>query len=379
MPNSWKKWSVAFALLALAVGTGACRKEGKSAGARRRGAPNLLLITLDTTRADRIGAYGDARACTPNLDRLAREGARVERAYAEAPLTLPSHVSILTGREPPSHQVRNNGTYALRAEETTLAEILKNAGYSTQAMVAAFVLERKFGLAQGFDGYDDTLDKERQDTTYRSEITADRVHEKFTRWLSVSPASPFFCWVHFYDPHAPYEPPKHLRERFCDAPYRGEIAFVDETIGRMLQELDRRGLMDNTLVVAVGDHGEGFGEHAESGHGLFCYEETLRVPLILHYPKRFPGGRVVPGPVGLIDVLPTLLELLHLPPSTGVQGRSFARQLTTKGDAGDSSTIHYFESLYGLEEMGFAPLSGLICGSLKFISLPRPELYDLAT
>ncbi|HNX99080.1 MAG TPA: sulfatase-like hydrolase/transferase, partial [Candidatus Aminicenantes bacterium] len=222
MPNSWKKCCVAIGLLAVVVGTGACRKERKTTADRRSGSPNLLLITLDTTRADRIGAYGDAHARTPNLDRLAREGVRIDRVYAPAPLTLPSHVSILTGREPPVHQVRNNGTYSLRAEETTLAETLKAAGYSTQAMIAAFVLEKKFGLAQGFTGYDDTLDKERQDTTYRSEITADRVYGKFVRWLNDSPVPPFFCWVHFYDPHAPYEPPKHLRESFRDDPYRGE-------------------------------------------------------------------------------------------------------------------------------------------------------------
>lgn len=369
-------WTAAGLLLLLALG-GACRKQGRPGGSGSH-RPNLLLITLDTTRADHLGAYGDARAATPSLDRLAREGVRFDRAYTSAPLTLPAHVTLMTGRGPQAHQVRNNGTYVLRPEEATLAETLQQAGFSTTAMIAAYVLERKFGLAQGFDAYDDALDKPQGYTTYRSEITADRVHDKFRRWLDRAPASPFFCWVHLYDPHAPYAPPAPFRERFANDPYRGEIAFMDETIGRMLADLEERGLLENTLVVAAGDHGEGFGEHGESGHGVFCYEETLRVPLIFRLPRLFAGGRVVTEPVGLIDVLPTLLDLLRLPPSAAIQGRSLAPLLGSGGGASKEPAPFYFESLYGLEEMGWAPLSGLLRGSLKYISLPRPELYDLA-
>ena len=367
------------AWVVLLVLGGACKKEGRLADASRGKTTNLLLITLDTTRADRIGAYGDARAATPNLDRLAREGVRFDRAYTSAPLTLPAHVTLMTGREPQAHQVRNNGTYTLRPEETTLAELFRQAGFSTMAMIAAYVLEEKFGLAQGFDGYDDTLNKPQGDTTYRSEITADRVVDKFSRWLDRTPALPFFCWVHLYDPHAPYEPPASFRERFPDSPYRGEIAFMDEAIGRMLRELDRRQLLQNTLVVATGDHGEGFGEHGESGHGVFCYEETLRVPLIFHQPRLFRSSRVVAQPVGLVDVLPTLLELYRLPLPAGIQGRSLAPLLTGGEEGGKPAPPLYFESLYGMEEMGWAPLSGLLSGHFKYISLPRPELYDLAS
>jgi len=369
---------------------------GRGSGARRRGAacrlsllalgfacrktagprPNLLLITLDTTRADRIGCYGDGRAATPNLDRLARQGVRCRLAYTPAPLTLPAHTTLLTGLEPQGHQVRNNGTYALRPEATTLAEVLRRAGYSTAAMIAAFVLERKFGLDQGFDLYDDGLDKPPGKTTFRSEIRGDRVLEKFLRWLDGAPPPPFFCWVHLYDPHAPYDPPAPYSERFAGDPYRGEIAFSDEIVGRLLNELERRGLAQDTLVVAAGDHGEGFSEHGESGHGIFCYEESLRVPLIFHGPRILRGGRVLQGPVGLVDVMPTLLELFDLDAVAGMQGRSFAAGLRG-GKNGAASSPLYFESLYGMEEMGWAPLSGILSGRLKYISLPRPELYDL--
>lgn len=380
MPTFARRWRGAAAaalLLALAFAVGACRRQqpgpGGSAGSRF----NLLLITLDTTRADRLGCYGDARAATPVLDRLAREGVRFERAYTTAPLTLPAHVSLMTGRGPQAHQVRNNGTYALRPEEATLAEELKRAGFSTAAMIAAFVLEAKFGLAQGFDRYDDALDKPQGYTNFRSEITADRVHDKFRRWLDGAPGAPFFCWVHLYDPHAPYAPPAPYRERFAGDPYRGEIAFMDETIGRMLADLEERGLLENTLVVAVGDHGEGFDEHGESGHGVFCYEESLRVPLIFRLPRLFAGGRAVKRPVGLVDVLPTVLDLCRLPRPAGMQGRSLGTLLRSAGEDGGEAPL-YFESLYGMEEMGWAPLSGLLSGSWKYISLPKPELYDLA-
>ena len=371
------RWGWIAGLLAAMALASACKKEERLADASRDGGCNLLLITLDTTRADRIGAYGDLGACTPNLDRLAREGVRFDRASTSAPLTLPAHVTLMTGREPPAHQVRNNGTYSLRPEENTLAEMLKQAGFSTQALVSAYVLEGKFGLAQGFDDYDDGLGSQPLGANFRSEIPADQTYAKFSRWLERSPASPFFCWVHFYDPHAPYEPPSSFRNRFQDDPYRGEIAFMDESIGYMLQDLERRGLLKNTLVVVAGDHGEGFDEHGEIGHGVFCYEETLRVPLIFHQPRIFPGGRVVSEPVGLVDVLPTVLELYRLPPAPGMQGQSFARLLTSGMEPGQPQAPRYFESMYGLEEMGWAPLSGLMRGSFKYVSLPRPELYDL--
>ncbi len=366
-----------IALLLLLAATASCQRGNRPPDARRKGGTNLLLITLDTTRADRIGAYGDRKARTPVLDRLAREGVRFARAYTSAPLTLPAHATLMTGREPPEHLVRNNGTYALRAEENTLAEALRTGGFSTQAFIAAYVLEKKFGLAQGFDGYDDELPGLNGATTYRSEIPSSEVYAKFARWLEKRPAAPFFCWVHLYDPHFPYQPPPALARAFPGDPYRGEIAAVDETIGRMLDDLRGRGLLANTLVVVAGDHGEGFGEHGEYDHGVFCYEETLRVPLIFFQEGLLASGSVVTQPVGLSDVLPTLLELYRLPNPAGVTGRSFAQLLTAADESEKTARTHYFESRYGQEEMGWAPLTGLVKGSHKYISLPEPELYDI--
>jgi arylsulfatase A-like enzyme/Flp pilus assembly protein TadD len=361
-------------LLAVLALSGACRKSG---GIPDASGYNLLLITLDTTRADRIGAFGDSRAQTPHLDRLARAGIRFDQARTSVPLTLPAHATLFTGREPPAHQVRNNGTYILRPEETTLAEVFKAAGFSTQALIASYVLEGKFGLNQGFDGYDDMLDIKDLSGNYRSEIPADQVYAKFLRWLENRPSNPFFCWVHFYDPHAPYQAPRRWADLFPDDSYSGEIAFMDEYIGRIVQTLDERGLLKRTIVVVAADHGEGFGEHAESGHGVFCYEEVLRVPLIFYQPNLFSGNRIVSRPVGLVDVLPTIVELYRLPPPTAVQGVSFAPLLTSDRGVAESEAGQYFESMQGMEEMNWAPLTGIIRGSFKYISLPEPELYDL--
>jgi arylsulfatase A-like enzyme/Flp pilus assembly protein TadD len=358
----------------MALFLGACRQGGAIPDASGF---NLLLITLDTTRADRIGAFGDKLARTPNLDRLARAGVRFTQAYTSVPLTLPAHATLLTGKEPPAHQVRNNGTYILRPEESTLAEVLKGAGYSTQAIIAAYVLEGKFGLNQGFDGYDDMLNVKDMSGNFRSEIPADQVFKKFTRWLERKPASPFFCWVHFYDPHAPYQAPASFDGSFPDDPYRGEIAFMDEYIGRMVASLEEQGLLKRTLVVIAGDHGEGFGEHAESGHGVFCYEETLRVPLIFYQPRLFSGKRTVSRPVGLVDVLPTILEMYRLPAAADMQGQSVAALLSSDKATAQPDADRYFESMQGMEEMNWAPLAGIRRGSFKYISLPEPELYDL--
>jgi len=361
-------------MLAVLALSGACSRGGDIPEARGY---NLLLITLDTTRADRLGAYGFKGARTPNLDRLAREGIRFSNGRTSVPLTLPAHATLMTGRVPPGHQVRNNGTYVLRPEETTMAEVFKAAGFSTQALIASYVLEGKFGLNQGFDGYDDRLDIKDLGGNYRSEIPADQVYAKFLRWLERKPGSPFFCWVHFYDPHAPYQAPRQWADLFPGDPYSGEIAFMDEYIGRIIQALDKRGLLKRTLVVVAGDHGEGFGEHAEYGHGVFCYEETLRVPLIFYQPSLFSGGRIVSRPVGLVDVLPTIMEMYRLRPPAEVQGLSFASQLTADREIAEPDAGRYFESMQGMEEMNWAPLTGIRRGSFKFISLPEPELYDL--
>jgi arylsulfatase A-like enzyme/Tfp pilus assembly protein PilF len=349
----------------------------------RRGGParewNLLVITLDTTRADRIGAYGCRTARTPNLDRLAAEGVVFENAYTCVPLTLPSHSTMFTGRYPIANQVRNNGSYFLPEGETTLAEVLRGRGYDTRAVIAAFVLLSKFGVNQGFAVYDDSLDTHEMIRNYKSEIPAELVHEKFSSWLGESGGRPFFYWVHFYDPHTPYRPPQEFAPKSPSAPmalYDGEIAYMDVWVGRVLQSLRERGLLERTLVVVAGDHGEAFGEHVEHGHGIFCYEEALRVPLLVHAPGRFKPRRVA-ARVGLVDVMPTILEALGSEAPAAVQGRSLLPLL--QGGRDDAEQPYYFESLYGLEEMNWAPLTGLLQRQYKYVSLPQAELYDLAS
>jgi arylsulfatase A-like enzyme/Flp pilus assembly protein TadD len=305
---------------------------------------NLLLITIDTLRADR-------------------------------PLTLPSHSSLFTGRYPFSLPVRNNGSYFLKEEELTLAERLKPRGFATAAFVSTYILGSKFGLAQGFDYYDDGLGEQDLIRSFTSEIPADRVYEKFRGWLIGTRPQRFFAWVHFYDPHLPYAPPDPFRGRFSQDLYRGEIAFVDAQIGRILTDLQSHSRLDRTLVVITSDHGEAFGEHGEVGHGLFAYDESLRVPLIFYAPGRVPEGRVVGDRVRLIDLLPTLLELYGLEPIPDLPARSFLSLLHGRRDSETREV--YFESVLGLEDYNWAPITGLIADRYKFISLPEPELYDL--
>lgn len=340
---------------------------------------NLLLITLDTTRADSLGAYGGSDLRTPVLDRLAREGVMFRNCVSPVPLTLPAHASLFTGRTPLAHQVRNNGRYALAPEELTLAERLKTAGSRTYAVIASYVLLGRFGLKQGFDEYDDSLDSYKLLNSYNTEITADVVSGRFWTWLLEHREERFFAWVHFYDPHEPYAPPAPYRKppnaKDPKGLYLGEVEFMDHHIGKIVEALEALGLLSNTLLVVVGDHGEAFGEHGEKGHTIFCYEENIRVPLIFFHETRLPKGRVVEDQVGLIDILPTLLELHGLERGEEIQGRSLVPYF--RNGAGNPPPPLYLESFYGFEEMGWAPLTGMIDGDLKYISLPRPELYDL--
>ncbi len=338
---------------------------------------NVLIITLDTTRADHIGAYGYKTAQTPNIDLLAGQGIRFENGYAAVPLTLPSHASLFTGRYPIANNVRNNGSYFLPENEVTLAEVLRDRGYDTRAVIASFVLLSKFGVNQGFSLYDDSLDTHEMIRNYKSEIPAELVHEKFSAWLGQN-NKPFFYWLHFYDPHTPYRPPLEFAKRFPKGSkglYDGEIAYTDVWVGRVIQDLRRRGLLERTLVIIAADHGEAFGEHVEQGHGIFCYEEALKVPLIFYAPKLFGKARTTAARVGLVDVMPTVLDLLGFEIPRAVQGRSFLSLL--KGGSEKEERTFYFESLYGREEMNWAPLTGLLHKDYKYISLPDAELYDL--
>jgi arylsulfatase A-like enzyme/Flp pilus assembly protein TadD len=369
--------------LGAALAAACCAAALGACGSGRDAAPgNLLLVTLDTTRADRLGCYGHAGAVTPHLDRLAAEGALGETAIAVAPLTLPSHVSLLTGLYPPSHGVRDNSDRRLPPSAATLAEHLQAHGFATAAVVGAYVLSADFGLDQGFEVYDEPRDKPSPSPGGRAlqhrpiaERPASDVAERVLELLERPLAEPFFLWVHFFDPHQDYEPPARLAQRFAGRPYDGEIAFVDEQLGRILDALARDGRLDRTLVAVTGDHGESLGEHGEGTHGLFVYEATLRVPLLARWPGRIPAGTRIVRLVSGVDLAPTLVELLGLPPLAGPEGTSFAPAL--RGEPMAVREPVYSEAHLPLRAYGWSDLRALHSGERKFIEAPEPELYDL--
>lgn len=335
---------------------------------------NVLLISIDTLRADHLGSYGSRQGLTPALDRLAREGARFETAYAHVPLTLPSHASLLTGALPTRHGVRDNGTFRLDDAVPTLATHLDAAGYDTAAFVGAFVLDARFGLARGFDLYDDYYGE--QSTPGRSTVVerpADRVVDAAVRWIE-SRQTRWFAWVHLYDPHEPYAPPEPFASRYLQSPYAGEVAYADSVIGRMVDRLANGGRLPRTIVVVTADHGESLGEHGERTHGLFAYDSTLRVPLILWAPDRVRPGSYT-APARIVDITPTVLDLVGVRTEAG-DGRSL-RTVITREEPADADVPVYFEALNANLTRNWAPLTGIAANNLKLIDLPVPELYDL--
>jgi choline-sulfatase len=339
----------------------------------------VLLVTIDTLRADHVGCYGDAAASTPTLDALARRGVRFETAVAHVPLTGPSHASILTGHTPAAHGFHNNGGFVLAPAVRTAAQDFHDAGYRTAAFVSGFPLDRRFGFDRGFELYEDHLPRgnDPRRTPY-VERFADATTDVALRWLSSAPPtsakqpSPWFMWVHYYDPHAPYEPPADLAERFKSLPYDGEIAFVDRELARVLKAVQDLGALDNTVVLVTADHGESLGEHGEGTHGVFIYDSTLRVPWIIAGPQ-IAGGRVSTTVARSIDVLPTLLDYAGLS-APGLEGRSM-RPAASGHEMEDAPS--YAESLYSQLELGWAPLYGWRTARYKLIEAPHAELYDL--
>jgi arylsulfatase A-like enzyme/Flp pilus assembly protein TadD len=338
---------------------------------------SLLLITIDTLRADYLSCNGSEKVETPNLDRLAENGVNFTRARTAVPLTLPAHASILTGSYPPVHGVRDNGSYRLPGGERTLAEILEERGYETAAFVGAFVLDRRFGLAQGFDLYDDQIGADvSMLENLEAERDADAVVEAFTRWLDrYEGEKPFFAWVHLYDPHAPYAPPEPYRSRYADDLYAGEVAFADAAVGKVVAGLRSKKILGSTLVAVVGDHGEGLGEHEEQTHSMLIHNSTLHVPMLLHAPGLVPTGKEIPHLARIIDLAPTLLDYLGIAPSLG-QGTSL-RPLVGNESLGDELTA-YSESLYPRLNLGWSELRAIESGKYRFILAPREELYDLS-
>jgi arylsulfatase A-like enzyme len=336
---------------------------------------NLILVTLDTTRADHLGCYGHKDALTPTLDKLARGGVLFERAYTSAPFTLPAHASILTGLYPYQHGLFNNGMSRLNDSLPTLAETLAKAGYATGAFVGSFVLNTQFGLNRGFAIYDDTMAPKGADSHGYPQRGADQVVDVGLAWLDGHAADPFFCWMHFYDPHFDYlDHAEVFGDRFREHPYDGEIAFVDRQLRRVVEFVETRKLAANTLIVVVGDHGEGLGDHLERWHGNMLYNSTLHVPLIISLPSHGSRGLRVSTPISIVDVGATVLDCLGVKLSAGFGGRSLKPALS--GNSIPAGECYSASDAVYVEE-GWSPLRSLRTEDWKYIQTTRPELYDM--
>jgi arylsulfatase A-like enzyme/Tfp pilus assembly protein PilF len=372
----WRRWAAAaVAMLVLSIGVAVLVRRGSTPAAHP--ALNLLVVTLDTTRADHLGAYGAVKAATPAFDRIAREGVLFEHAVTAAPLTLPAHATLFTAKYPGRHGVRDNGGFFLDAKETTLAERLKADGFATGGFVGAYVLDRRWGIAQGFDTYFDDFDigKAKGSMLASVERPGNEVADHALAWLEGVAASRFFAWVHFYDAHSPYDPPEPFRSAFAGSPYAGEIAFVDAQVQRLIAFLERRDLLNKTIVVVVGDHGESLGEHGEASHGFFVYESAVRVPFAMLAPGDGMRGRRVTDVVRTVDLVPTLLDLLGRQPAEKVDGRSVVPLMT--GAVRELGLDAYSEAMYPRYHFGWSALHALTSGRYKYVDAPRPELYDL--
>ncbi len=333
---------------------------------------NVVLISTDTLRADHLACYGNLRIQTPALDDLARQGVLFRQTVTPAPITLPGHASMLTGLNPPHHGVRSNGFFRLRAETGTLASILKKEGYATGAAIGAFVLDRRFGLNQGFDTYDDDVRGGDRPLQFSyPERRAEKVNDAAIAWLRGHAKEKFFLFVHYYDPHFPYSPPAPFDQQYKTNPYDGEIAYVDSQVKRLVGALDELGVRKRTLVVFTADHGESLSEHGERTHALLIYDATQLVPLIFSAPAPFPKNRIVNHQAGTVDIVPTILSLVGVSVPQGMDGVS----LTAKPPS--SPRPIYIETLYTRLTHNWAPLLGIRRNDFKFIHAPTPEVYDL--
>jgi choline-sulfatase len=349
------------------------RLLGPRAVHRERGL-SVLLVTIDTLRADALGCYGRAGGETPWIDRLAASGVRFEFAHAHNVVTLPSHASILSGRYPFDHGVRDNSGFRFRPDMETLATLLRRQGYRTGAFVSAFPLDSRFGLGRGFDVYDDRLGDATAGSDFQmQERPGPKTVAAAREWMKATPG-PRLCWVHLYEPHAPYRPPFDWRGRVPTA-YDGEVTAADAALRPLLEPLLASGEGSDTLVVLTSDHGEGLGEHGEATHGVFAYESTLRVPLVLHNPRLF-APRVVRASARHVDLVPTILDALGLAVPEGLPGRSLLG-IAAGSEAGEAPAS-YFETLTPALTRGWAPIHGVLRDRLKYLDPPLPELYDLA-
>jgi len=364
------------AVAGLLVFLGACRHAPEQARLEPRDA-NVLLITLDTTRADHLSCYHPGKAKTPHLDALAARGVRFARATAQVPLTLPSHACIMTGAYPPVHGLRDMGGFVLNPSHPTIASLAHAAGFATAAFVGSRAVATQFGLSQGFDTYDDDMGPQTEEGKLPgvfAERRASVVTDHALDWLKQNGQRKFFLWAHYYDPHAPYDPPEPYKRQYAKSPYDGEIAYMDEQVGRLLDGLDQMGLASRTLIIAMADHGESLGEHGEAAHGIFLYDATLHIPLMIAGPD-VPQGKVIEDQVRSIDIHPTVMEFLHLAPSPEAQGVSLWPLLRQGTHV--RSGYSYGETLYPRTYMGWSELRAMRTDGWKYILAPHPELYDL--
>jgi arylsulfatase A-like enzyme len=343
------------------------------------GAPNVLLITIDTLRADHLGCYGYQRIHTPNIDQLAATGIRFANAYSAVPITLPSHTVILTGNYPMQTGMHDFGGNKLNPSQATLATILHAQGYATGAVVGSAVLDARFGLNRGFDFYYSNFDFSRLNESNLDEMErpGNEVVDRGLGWLARNGRKQFFLWIHLYDPHFPYHPLAPYSAEYRTHPYDGEIAFDDAQVGRLLGYLKENKLYDRTLIVVAADHGEGLGEHGEKTHGFFIYDSTLHVPLILKLPAgRALAPRVVQSSVGLVDIAPTILAVAGVNPPKEMQGRSLVALMSGQEDKAPAEL--YAETYLPRIHFDWSELRGNRVGKYKFIEAPKPELYDIA-
>jgi arylsulfatase A-like enzyme/Flp pilus assembly protein TadD len=371
-----RRWRPLLASLLLVPPFTGCGGEGSPPPAPSA-PPNLVLVTIDTLRADRLPAWGYEGVETPHLDGLVRAGIRFSQAVSTVPFTLPAHSSILTGRYPPAHGVRENVGYVLGEGLPTLAEMAAAAGYDTGGFVSSFVLDGRWGIGRGFDTYFDDFDAPPGERANMGSVQRDGAETVAAAlaWLDRRSAErSFLLWLHLYEPHDPYTPPEPFASRHAGRPYDGEIAYADELLGRLVRGLRERDLYATTALAVTADHGEGLGDHGEAFHGFFVYDSTMHVPLVLRLPGDEQGGRVVTTPVSHVDLLPTLLGLAGVTPPTAIDGASLLP--LARGEQRSPRPL-YSESLYPLLHYGWAPLRALRDGTLKYIEAPLPELFDI--
>ena len=342
-----------------------------------KSAPNVVFITIDTLRADHLGCYGDKQIHTPNIDALASEGVRFERAYTPVPVTLPAHTVIFTGTYPMLSGMHDFSGNKLNPSQPTLASVLKEHGYATGAVIGSAVLDSRFGLNQGFDFYYDHFDFNRLQESNLEEMKrpGGAVADAALDWLGKNYRNKFFLWMHLYDPHYPYRPPAPYNEQYKDRPYDGEIAFADAQVGRLITFLKAKGIYRNTLIVLVGDHGESLGEHSEKTHGFFIYNATLHVPAILRLPG-LPRARLVPEIVSLADLMPTVLHALKIEVSSQVQGINLLPLMTP--NKSEDPRNHNADTFLPRLHFNCSELRAGETEKYQFIDAPKPELYDLS-